>query len=334
VGRRRIDIAGVALLRAALIVNAKARQGAEGLEAIGQRLAAAGLAVASVQAVEDPATLPDLVRAALRAGVDRVVVGGGDGTLSAAAGVLAGERAALAVLPLGTANDFARGLRLPTELAEACAVAATGLVREVDVACAGGRPFLNAATFGLSSAATRRLSDDLKKKLGPLAYPVSTFGEAMSPTPFHVRILADGESHELDALQVVVGNGRYHGGGTLVAPGAQNDDRRLDLWALASASEPEAEGGAGDKLRDLARLARVAMLLRRGRHVEHPAVLHLRARQLAIETDPPQDLDADGESAGTTPVVFTVSPARLRVVVPPAEAGRRARRAAAGVRTG
>jgi YegS/Rv2252/BmrU family lipid kinase len=316
------------MLRAAVIVNTKARQGADGLDAIRERLTAAGLTLASVQAVEDPATLPDLVRAAVRDGVDRVVVGGGDGTLSAAAGVLAGERAALAVLPLGTANDFARGLGLPTDLAEACTLAAAGVVREVDVACAGGRPFLNAATFGLSSAATRRLSDDLKKKLGPLAYPVSTFGEAMSPTPFHARILADGQAHELDVLQVVVGNGRYHGGGTVVAPDAQNDDRHLDLWALASASEPDAEGGAGDRLKDLARLARVAMLLRRGRHVEHPAVLHLRARRLAIETDPPQDLDADGEGAGTTPVVFTVSPARLRVVVPPAEAARRVRRAA------
>ena len=166
-----------------------------------------------------------------------MIVGGGDGSLSAAARVLAGTGAVLGVLPLGTANDFARTLRIPTDLAAASRVIARGRVRRIDLGWTGRHAFLNAASVGASSELTRRLDDRLKRRAGKLAYPVAGAAAAAQP-PFRVRIGVDGRTEELDALQVVVGNGRYHGGGRLVAPDARVDDHLLDVYVLVASSTP------------------------------------------------------------------------------------------------
>jgi diacylglycerol kinase (ATP) len=302
--------------RAVLVVNARARQGDELFERARAGLALAGVHLAAAHPLHDPDALPGLVRDELARGATQVIVGGGDGTLSCAAGVVAGSEAVMSVLPLGTANDFARSLRLPSDLEAACRVAAEGKIREVDVARAGPRPFLNAASFGISSGLTRRLaSGELKRRAGPLAYPAAAAAEAATHEPFRLRLETDGERRELAALQVVIGNGRYHGGGQLVAPHARLGDRRLEVYAVA-AEATEGESGAADRLRDLVTLARYALLLARGRHLDHPRILHLTTARVAVETEPPMEINADGELAGTTPATFELLPARLRVTVP------------------
>jgi YegS/Rv2252/BmrU family lipid kinase len=297
--------------RTVLVVNAAARSGEA--ERARAALARRRVALAAIHEVRDPKLLRAVVRRELARGADRVVVGGGDGTVSCAAGVLAGTRAVLGVLPLGTANDFARSLGIPKDLGRAAAIVAAGRVRRVDVGRAGRRAFLNAASVGVSSALTRRLHPALKRSAGALAYPVAGIAAARE-RPFRARIAWDGEAMELRALQIVVGNGRYHGGGRLVAPRARIDDRALDLYVVAAPSRRGA--GAGGRLRELAALARYAARLLRGRHVEDPAVLHAQAGRVLVETLPPLEIDADGEVAGTTPVEFRVEPAALRVLGP------------------
>ena len=99
-------------------------------------------------------------------GHDLIVVGGGDGTVSYAAGRVAGTNAVLGVLPLGTANDFARTLEIPNNLAEACAAIAEGKLVDIDLGRANGKPFLNVASVGLSVAVTEALSPRLKRTSG------------------------------------------------------------------------------------------------------------------------------------------------------------------------
>jgi YegS/Rv2252/BmrU family lipid kinase len=304
----------VSARRTVLVVNARARGGDGELDRARELLARRGVTVAAAHEVRDPAALRRTIRAELARGADRVVVGGGDGTLSGAAGVLAGTDAALGVLPLGTANDFARTLGIPPDLGRAAAVVARGQVRLVDVGRAGRRAFLNAASVGVSSALTRRLGGGLKRRAGALAYPVAGVAAAGAP-PFRARIEWDGEALELRALQIVVGNGRYHGGGRLVAPRARIDDRTLDLYVVAAPARRGA--GAPGRLRELAALARYAVGLVRGRHVEDPGVLHAQASRVAIETVPPLEIDADGELAGHTPAVFRVEAGALRVLAAP-----------------
>ena len=101
-------------------------------------------------------------------GHDLVVVGGGDGTVSYAAGRVVGTNVVLGVLPLGTANDFARTLEIPNNLAEACATVADGKVVDIDLGRANGKPFLNVASAGLSVAVTEALSPRLKRVHGAI----------------------------------------------------------------------------------------------------------------------------------------------------------------------
>ncbi len=302
----------------ALFVNTGARQGLERFEEVRDCLSALGVPLAHAAALEDPEVLLRQVRAAADGGVQRIIVGGGDGTLSAAAGELAGRDVRMGVLPLGTGNDFARSLGIPTDLASACRVIANGAERCVDVGLSNGRAFLNAASIGLSTAITRRLSPNLKRRFGRGAFAVSAATEAVSHRPFRAELEIDGVAHSFDAHQVVVANGRYHGGGRLVAPNASPDDRRLDVYVIQSrqtAFPDEAEPARG-RVQDLWTLFRVGVLLVRGRHLEHPAVTHFRATRVRLDAEPAQELDVDGELRGETPIEFGVRPASLRVLVP------------------
>jgi YegS/Rv2252/BmrU family lipid kinase len=269
-----------------------------------------------IRATSDPQALGDAVRDALAHGVRRVIAGGGDGTVSLVAQILAGRGdVTLGVLPLGTGNDFARNLHLPRDLERAARVVAAGRERAVPVGVANGRVFLNALSFGISSAVTHRLTSELKRRAGMLAYPVAAAAEALSPKPFRVAVESDGGSFETDALQVVVGNGRYHGAGTLVAPDAVLHDAELDVYVVGAAAGPEDEGMAA-RAGNAWTLARVGLLLRRGRHLEHERVRRLRCTQARLTCDPVQEVDADGELCGTTPLTCSVRARALRVLVP------------------
>jgi diacylglycerol kinase (ATP) len=298
----------------ALVVNVRARRGEEVFERARAALEARGISLSAALAT-GPEELPLAVRHELARGATRVIVGGGDGSLAAAAGVLAGTGAALGVLPLGTANDFARSLHIPAELEGAAGVVARGAVRTVDVAWMGERAVLNAASLGVSSELTRRLEDGLKQRAGKLAYPVAAPAAAVAQPAFQLRVELDGRVIEEHALQVVVGNGRYHGGGRLVTPHARIDDGSLDVYVLCAASDAT-RARRPDRLRDLAALARYGWLLLRGRHLEHPRVVHARGARARVVTSPPLEIDADGELAGHTPAELRVASRALRVIAP------------------
>ena len=113
------------------------------------------------------------MREAIDDGHDLIILGGGDGTVSSVAGILAESDVVLGLLPLGTANDFARTLNIPFELEKACATVANGAVAQVDLGRAGSNYFVNVASIGLGSAVAEALSPRLKHVVGSLAYPVA-----------------------------------------------------------------------------------------------------------------------------------------------------------------
>lgn len=289
--------------RVAVVVNTAARSGARALPLVEQALRGrAGDVV--VHPAEGGGALAAALEAALADGPDLLVVGGGDGSVGCAAARVAHTGTALGVLPLGTANDFARTLGIPTALPAAVRTLTEGHVVDVDLGRVDGRAYLNVASLGLSVAVTRRLTPGLKRRLGRFAYPVATLAAYRSHRPFAARLeLADGAALELDdLLQVAVGNGRHYGGGLTVSPTASIDDHLLDVYAV--------ERG---RLRDHVSLAR---LLRTGHLVEHERVHHVTARRIRLVTDEPLEVNLDGEIAATTPATFEVDRNALHVVVP------------------
>jgi YegS/Rv2252/BmrU family lipid kinase len=299
------------------VVNTRSRSGREAIERARAALAERGVLLQDCHVMSRPERLRSVLEKSVNSGVRRILVGGGDGTVSCAVSHLLGRDITLGVLPLGTGNDFARSLGIPDTVEAACDVIAQGYTARVDVGLANGRPFLNAASLGLATGIAKRLTKRLKQRAGKLAYPVAAAAEIRDLKTFHLRLQADTDMLELDALQLVVGNGHYHGAGNVVTPDAALDDRRLHVYAIAAPSVAAGREGTGlGLLQDVATLARIALGLRSGEHVEHPAVITLRTSRLYVETDPVQEVNADGELAGHTPLRFEVAPAALRVYAP------------------
>lgn len=259
-----------------------------------------------VRRVESGGELADVLRAAAATHPDLLVVGGGDGSISCAAGSVAGTRIALGVLPLGTANDFARTLQVPNDLPSAVAALADGHVVDVDLGRVGTTPFLNVASIGLSVGVTEKLSPRLKKRLGPLAYPVATLAAYRAHEPFGARLeFPDGDHEPIeldDLLQVAVGNGRHYGGGNAVSPTASLDDHLLDVYAIVRG-----------RLREHVSIAR---LLKDGSFVDHERVQHVATRHVRVLTEPSLGVNLDGEISASTPAEFTVERNAVHVVVP------------------
>ncbi|WP_224273784.1 lipid kinase [Nocardioides lacusdianchii] len=289
--------------RVAVVVNTASRTGSRALPLVTRELGRAAEEV-QVHPAHGGAGLRDALDEAMATQPDLLVVGGGDGTIGCAAGLVAHTSTTLGVLPLGTANDFARTLEIPTALTAAVDTLLTGKVVDVDLGRVDGQVYLNVASLGLSVAVAQRLTPGLKRRLGRFAYPVATLAAYRGHRPFAARLeLDDGSVLELqDLMQVAVGNGRHYGGGLTVSPNASIDDHLLDVYAV--------EQG---RLRDHVSIAR---LLRTGHLVEHDRVHHVTARRLRLVTDEPIEVNLDGEVAATTPATFEVDRNALHVVVP------------------
>lgn len=291
---------------AAVVINAGSRRGAAAYELAVDRLVELGVPVASTHPVTSGTELATVLDRVIGERHDLVVVGGGDGTVSCAAGRVAGTDVTLGVLPLGTANDFARTVEIPPDLEGACAALAGGKVVDIDLGRANGEPFLNVASSGLSVEVTQALSPRLKKHLGPLAYPIATLRAYRRHRPFRARLeFPDGDHEPMeldDLLQVAVGNGRHFGGGMAVSPTAGIDDHLLDINAIVQG-----------RLRDHVSIAR---LLKDGSFVEHDQVHHVTSRKVRLTTEPAFPVNLDGEIATTTPTVFEIERNAVHVVVP------------------
>ncbi|WP_320537674.1 lipid kinase [Pseudarthrobacter sp. IC2-21] len=290
---------------AAVVINAGSRRGAAQELAV-DTMRKAGVPISAVHPVLSGSELAGTLDRVLADGHDLVVVGGGDGTVSYAAGRVAGTNVVLGVLPLGTANDFARTLEIPSNLAEACATIAEGKVVDIDLGRANGEPFLNVASVGLSVSVTEALSPRLKRYIGPLAYSIATVLAYARHKPFRARLeFPDGDHEPLeleDLLQVAVGNGRHYGGGNTVSPTAGIDDHLLDIYAILAGP-----------LREHVSIAR---LLKDGSFIEHDRVYHLTSRHVRLVTEPLLPVNLDGEIAATTPTDFTIQRNAVHVVVP------------------
>jgi diacylglycerol kinase (ATP) len=226
-------------------------------------------------------TTADLERVACGA-PERVAVAGGDGTIAPVAELAGRLGAPLAVIPGGTANDFARAAGLPLDPLAAAELAVTGrALRRFELGRLGdGRPFVNVASAGLASVAARRAAP-LKPRLGPLAYGVGAVRAAATAAPLECAVRADGASvFEGAAWQVILAVTGAFGGGSGIAA-ADPSDGVLDVTILP----------AGSRLG----LARRAWGMKRHTVAEQRGVEHHRGAVVAVDVPPGTEFNADGE---------------------------------------
>lgn len=244
-------------------------------------------------------------RTAARARSDLVVAAGGDGTINEVVnGIGRGRwRPRLAILPLGTANDFAAGLGIPGDLDEAARIAISGHPIAVDVARVNRRLFVNLSTGGFGAEATEHTSPETKRMLGPLAYLVTGVRDFVELHPTRVRIWAGGRPfYKGDLLLFAVGNARQTGGGTLITPRAEFGDGVLDLVVVKAMPRLEFLGLLPD--------------LRAGTHLESPGVLYTQVPMVVVEAEREISVNADGEPIRSRTFRYSISPRPLQVMAP------------------
>lgn len=291
--------------RALLIVNAKSRSGGAQLASAVECLERYGIMPVHRDCGSRDELSPLIV--ANSRDVDLVVVGGGDGTINAAALGVIEAGLPLGILPMGTANDLARTLGIAPDLNTAAQVIADGRTRAIDLGLVNDQPFFNVASLGLSAELAQRLTRDIKRRFGRLGYGLVALRVLAQARPFSAMITSEEGTVRVRTLQIAVGNGRYYGGGNAVEKDAAIDDQHLDLYSL-----------------ELSRAWKLALMARSFRYGEHGAweeVRAIRAREFEIRTRRPRPINADGEIVTATPARFTIRPAAVTVFAPPVPPG-------------
>ncbi|HEV2570152.1 MAG TPA: YegS/Rv2252/BmrU family lipid kinase [Beijerinckiaceae bacterium] len=288
---------------AVLIVNTRSRRGRKLYARAKVALATHGVVLSATYPVRDPGRLPEIVQGVVARGAVLVIVGGGDGTISSIVDYFVGSVATLAILPLGTANSFARTLTIPIDVEGAADALVNGTVVAVDLGCIDGDLFANAASIGISAAIGRSRPHQLKRYLGRFGYLIAAARMLATFKPFACRLSHEGQTVlDVDqAVDVLIANGPYHGG-MLVADEADVESRDIVIRIIKGSS----------------RWALVSGWLRIWLHL--PLGPHrldvVRTKAVTLTTDPIRYVSIDGEVVTKTPIHVSVARRALRVIVP------------------
>lgn len=254
----------------------------------------------------EPSTGPDdLVRVAAessRAGYDRVVVCGGDGTVNLSVREFDLERGTLAVIPTGSGDDFARVMGIPRDVRRACDVVLDGAIREVDVALANQIRYLGVAGLGFDSEVADYANRNVKLLRGSAVYLYAILRVLPKFTPRLVDIGSADGSRRIPIMFAAIGNTRQYGGGIRITPDAVVDDGLLDVCIVHQTTRAE--------------LLKTLPKAYSGAHIKSPFVEMRRGREFHFASDEPMAVYADGEPITRTPVAFGLAKGRLRVMVP------------------
>lgn len=253
------------------------------------------------------------VAEAVADGVDTLVAGGGDGTLSEVAAALAHHDAtadalpSLGLLPLGTANDFATAAGLPDTPGAALALIRERAPQAIDLLCvdAGGDAhwIANLASGGFGTQVTVETHPGLKKVLGGLAYVITGLSRIGRIEPLHARLHGPDFAWEGDFIALGIGNGRQAGGGQALCPDARIDDGLLDVTVI-----PELEGELAATLGAVVTAGKEATLDRVATRTQLPWI--------GIDADRPLTLNLDGEPVTSTRFRIDCIAGRVRMHLP------------------
>lgn len=283
--------------QAVLIVNARSRKGRKLFRKAVEGLRIRGVEVISGHAIRNPALLQPTVKRAVAAGAPMIIVGGGDGSLSSSVDHLVGHDCVFGLLPLGTANSFARTMGIPLDLEGALDVIAFGAPRRIDLGMIDDDYYANCAAIGLSPLIAETVPHWLKSWFGKIGYAAWAIISLWRFRPFTLTV--NGET--IEAVEVRIANGGYHGGtelvddasvvsGEIVVQAVIGKTRRWLLWSwLASFLRIEAR---------------------------RATTREFHGTRLTIATDPTLPISIDGEIAAQTPVTAQVAAAVIRVAAP------------------
>ena len=248
----------------------------------------------------DAADLQQQAKGAARAGYERILVAGGDGSAHAAVNALRGTQTALGVIPLGHGNDLARALGVPLDPLAAVGSLLRAPVVSMDVARVGDVVYACVAGVGLDAATNRRANAWGGRLTGHTRYFLTALYTLASYWAIRVELTSDTESFSGEVMWVAIANTPNYGGGLPIAPQARLDDGVLDVCIIERISTPA--------------LLRLYPSILRGTHERSPHVRSFRARRVRLTAPDGADLYGDGEFLGKLPLEISAEPAALRVL--------------------
>ncbi|HEX8553725.1 MAG TPA: diacylglycerol kinase family protein [Sphingomonas sp.] len=285
---------------AAMVVNAKSRKGQQMFQHACAAMSGLPFDV-DARAVEDPKKLEDAVRDVLSAKPDLLILGGGDGTISGLVDLMVGTDTILGVMPLGTANSFARTLGIPLDVDGAVEVLRTGAPRRIDLGMIDGDYFANCAAMGISPKIAETVPHNLKKWLGRVGYLGWAAYQFARFKPFTLIVGEGATAERLRVVEVRISNGPYHGGTELVES-AEVDSGVIVVQAVM-----------GHVKRRLIANWGASILKLPSRHEE---VREFRGRAIRLDTEPRLPISIDGEVLARTPVTARIAAGVIEVMAP------------------
>lgn len=248
-----------------------------------------------------------LARSAIRKGFDYIIAAGGDGTLNEVINGVAAKAGKIQVglLPLGTGNDFARTLKLPSSIDDNISILRSQRTQAIDLVRIKSdrvRYLINVSAAGFSGLVYEKLTPEVKGTWGPLAYVRSAAAALPEMHAYRANIVIDGaERLSIDLYNVIIANGRFVAGGLPVAPKANPRDGLFDVILIRKCSKPE--------------MVFLAAQMLLGKHLSNDAIIWRRAAKVSIRSRPKMWFNADGELIGDEPAIFQIMPRALRFVV-------------------
>lgn len=270
----------------------------------------------TIQPTQAPGHATELAQQAAAAGSRVVIAAGGDGTLGEVANGLAETETAMAPLPVGTANSFARELNMPLplfrgkhQLLQAADLLLNGRIHHMDLGYTtnsegNGRYWLLWSGAGADGYLVEHIEPRPKwsKKLGRLGYMLQGIALTIRYPAVQATIEIDGRIYDDHYLLALVSNCRlYAGGGLTISPQAKLDDGLFEVWLFRG--------------RQILKLFQYGALMKVGRRV-FPGMEMVHGRSITVNMTPTMPCQTDGELGGYTPITCTLKPGALRLLVP------------------
>jgi diacylglycerol kinase (ATP) len=265
------------------------------------------LGPSEIKTTAQPGDAQRFAHRAAAEGCDLIVSAGGDGTLNEVVNGIVEQaaRCRVGIVPLGTGNDFARSIGLPVKIDDCVDIIARGQAKAIDVVRVTSnevRYFVNVSAGGFSGVVDEKLTPEIKKAWGPLAYLRGAAAALPELRGYKTSIVFDdAETNAMNLYNVIIANGRYVAGGIPVAPEAILDDGVLDVFLI-----PE---------RPPAELTVVVAQILLGKHIGNKAIVYRRAAKIAVTSKPGMWFNVDGELVGNEPALFEVMPGAMQFIV-------------------
>ncbi|NLY42687.1 MAG: diacylglycerol kinase family lipid kinase [Clostridiaceae bacterium] len=245
----------------------------------------------------------DGIRLAKKAVIEKydiIVAVGGDGTVNEVINGMVGSNAALGIIPAGTGNDFAKSLNIPADIDKALDVLLHGKEEKIDIGKACGKYFMNVASIGFDAKVIEQVNTIKKYISGTWSYIIAVFKTLLNYKPIKVRVSMDGMIIDKEVFLIAIANGKYYGGGMMIAPHAHVNDGYLDICIISKISK--------------LKVATLFPTIFKGKHIHQPEVECFKAKKVEVFAKG-ASINCDGELIGKSPTTFQIENIKLNVMV-------------------